>query len=71
MAAGAEDEEDGVHADAIGGAGPSAAGLGGEMGLDQGPLGVGEVTGIVVRSHTPTPPVTPQLFALWDSHLVW
>ena len=68
LASGAGDVEDGIEdVPRVGRAGPSAAGLGGEVGFDHGPLGVGEVTGIVVRPQTPTTPVTPKLFPWWYS----
>ena len=35
--------------------------------LDQGPLLVGDVAGVVVRSHTPSTSLDPLMFPLWDS----
>src|SRR5512135_2595569 len=53
LAAGAEDVEDGVDdVPHVGLAGPSA-GVDGDVRLDQGPLRVRDVAGVVVRSHTP------------------
>jgi len=37
--------------------------------LDQCPLRVGEVAGVVVCSHTTTTSLDPLMFPLWDSHL--
>ena len=55
LAAGAEDVEDGVEdVPHVGLAGPAAAGLGREVGLDQGPLGVGDVARVMVHSHAIT-----------------
>ena len=68
LAAGAEDVEDGVEdVPHVRLAGPPAAGFGGDVGLDQGPLGVGDVAGVMVCSHAITTSVTPGLFPLWDS----
>ena len=67
LASGAEDIEDGVEdVPHVRLAGPPAAGFGRDMGLDQGPLGVGDVAGVMVHSHTITTLVTPRLFPLWD-----
>src|SRR5262249_46515177 len=54
LAAGAEDVEDGMDdVPQVGRAGPAAGSGGREEWLDQGPLVVGDVTGVMVRSHTP------------------
>ena len=67
LASGAEDVEDGVEdVPHVGLAGPPAAGFGREVGLDQGPLGVGEVAGVMVRFSYHYYAVTPRLFPLWD-----
>ena len=67
LAAGAEDVEDGVEdVPHVGLAGPSAAGLGRDVRLDQGPLGVGDVAGVVVRSHPIPTTHSPLMFPLWD-----
>ena len=39
------------------------------MRLDQGPLRVGEVAGVVVYSHTLSTSLDPLMFPLWDSQL--
>jgi hypothetical protein len=53
LAVGAEDGEDGVDdVPRVGLAGPSA-GVDGDVRLDQGPLRVGDVAGVMMRSHTP------------------
>ena len=55
LAAGAEDVEDGVDdVPHVGLAGPPAGSDGREVRLDQGPLLVGDVAGVVVRSHPPS-----------------
>src|SRR5437763_1713173 len=70
LAAAADNIEDGVEdVPHVRLAGPAAAGLGRDVGLDKGPLGVREVTGIMVCSHAITTSVTPGLFPLWDSLL--
>ena len=67
LAAGAEEVEDGIDdIPQVGRAGPTAAGFGRDVGLDQGPLGVGEVAGVMVPSDTFTTPDTPRLFSFWD-----
>src|SRR5262249_39006837 len=67
LAAGAEDVEDGVDdVPHLGLAGPAPARLFGEMGLDQGPLVIGKVAGVMVHSHAITTPITCQMFTLWD-----
>ena len=67
LAAGAEDVEDGVEdVPHVCLAGPTAAGFGRHVGLDQGPLRVGDVAKVMVHSHTNTTLVTPRLFSLWD-----
>ena len=76
LAAGAEDVEDGVEdVPHVCLAGPTAAGFGRHVGLDQGPLRVGDVAGVMVHSHTNTTLVTPRLFSLWDrlleSPIIW
>ena len=50
----------------VGLAGPPAAGFWRDVGLDQGPLGVGEIAGVMVHSHTMTTSATTRLFTLWD-----
>ena len=52
LAAGAEEVEDGVDDVPHGGFAGSSAGGGGDVGLDQGPLRVGDVAGVMVRSQT-------------------
>jgi hypothetical protein len=61
LAAGAQDEQDGIHADAVGGAGPSAAqamrvDVWGQVHLDFRPQGIGDppVVGEVVWVHDGT-----------------
>ena len=67
LAAGAEEIENGVEdVVQVGRAGPTAAGFGRDVGLDQGLLDVGEVAGVMVHSHSTTTTVRPRLFALWD-----
>src|SRR5262249_18761979 len=67
LAAGAEGVEDGIDDIPYGGlAGPAAARFGRQVGFDQGPLGIGEVAGVMVYSHAITTPETPQMFTLWD-----
>ena len=65
LAPGPQDVEDGVdHVAQVGGAGPPA-GLDRQVGLDQRPLLVGDVTGVGLGSHGPFyAPDHP----LWDSH---
>ena len=53
LAAGAEDIQDGVDDVPHVGLAGSSAGGGGDVGLDQDPLRVGDVAGVMVRSHTP------------------
>ena len=68
LAAGANEIEDGIQdIPQVGLAGPPTAGLGRDVWLDQGPVGISEVTGVRVRSHTTTTSATDQLFPLWDS----
>ncbi len=60
LASGTEDVEDGVEDVAhVGFAGPPAAWLGREVRLDQDPLGIGDIAGIVVRSHTNSTMLSP------------
>ena len=67
LAAGAEDVQNGVEdVPLVGLAGPAATGFGRDVGLDEGPLGVGEVAGVMVHSHAITTPISPKLFPLWD-----
>src|SRR4051794_18377700 len=69
LATGPEDVEDGVEDVAHRGlAGPSEVGLGGQVGLDQCPLVIGEIARVMVHSHAITTLVTPRMFDLWDSH---
>ena len=42
-------------------------GAGRDVRLDQGPLLVGDVAGVMVRSHTTSTSLGPRLFPLWDS----
>ncbi len=71
LASGPEDIEDGVEDVAhVGLAGPPAAWLGREVRLDQGPLGIGDVAGVVVRSHTNSTMLSPRMFPFWDRLLV-
>jgi hypothetical protein len=51
LAAGPQDVEDGVDDVPYRGLAGPAAGEDGDAGLDQGPLGVGDVAGVGVRSH--------------------
>ena len=68
LAAGAEDVEDGVDdVPHVGLAGPPAGVDGRDVRLDQGPLPVGEVTGVVVRFHPLSTSLDPRVFPLWDS----
>jgi hypothetical protein len=61
LAAGAEDGEDGIDdIPQVGRAGSSAGGAR-EVRLDPGPLLVGDVAGVVVRSHTPSTSLDPLL----------
>ena len=70
LAAGAQDVEDGIDDVAqVGLAGP-AAGVDGQVRLDQGPLRVGDVAGVGLRSHTSFYASTPLMgqslrFAKW------
>src|SRR5664279_1854637 len=67
LAPGAEDVEDGVEDVSHGGlAGSATAGVARQERLDQGPLLVGEVAGIVVRVHAQFYATRP----LWDRLLV-
>src|SRR5208337_683632 len=67
LAAGAEDVKDGVEdVPYVGLAGPSAGVDRRDVRLDQGPLCVGDVAGIMVRSHTISTSLEPLLFPLWD-----
>src|SRR4051794_3817765 len=67
LAAGAEDVEGGVQdVPQVGFARPPAAGLGWEVRLDRAPLGIGEVAGVVVRSHPTSTTLNPRMFPLWD-----
>src|SRR3954447_20984306 len=69
-AAGAGDVEDGVEdVPRVDLARSPAAGADGVVGLNQGPLLVGEVAGVVVVFHTRSTSLGPQLFPLWDSLL--
>src|SRR5271166_997959 len=71
LAAGAEDVEDGVEdVPYVGLAGPSAGVDRRDVRLDQGPLCVGDVAGIMVRSHPISTSLEPLLFPLWDRLLV-
>ena len=63
LAAGAEDVEDGVEDVAGVGLAGTATGVDRDVGLDQGPLLVGDVAGVLVRSHAPFYAPRP----LWDS----
>ena len=68
LAPGAEDLEDGVDdVPHVGLAGPSAGANRRDVRLDQGPLGIGDVAGVVVCSHTTTTSLGPLMFPLWDS----
>src|SRR5262249_18889940 len=70
LAAGAEDVEDGVEDIPHRGlARPPAAGLGRDVRLDQVPLGIGDVAGVVVRSHPISTMLSPRMFPLWDRQL--
>jgi site-specific DNA recombinase len=65
LAAGSEDVEDGVEDVAhVGGTRPPAGWGGREVGLDQGPLLVGEVTRVVVVWHTTSTPLEAPVFPL-------
>src|SRR5512135_1376733 len=67
LAAGAEDVEDGVEdIPHVGLAGPSAGVERRDVRLDQGPLCVGDVAGIMVRSHPVSTSLNPVLFPFWD-----
>src|SRR5512135_3504375 len=67
LAAGAEDVEDGVEdVPHPGLARPPAAGLGREVRLDQVPLGIGDVAGIVMRSHPSSTTLRLLMSPLWD-----
>src|SRR5262245_40052201 len=69
LAAGAEDVEDGVDDvahECLSGSPSEWSGR--EVGLDPGPLRIGEVAGVVVCSHTPSTSLDPKMFPLWDSH---
>src|SRR4051812_44968246 len=67
LAAGAEDVEAGVEdVPYVGLAGPSAGADRRDVRLDQGPLLVGHVAGIMVRSHPISTSLEPLLFLLWD-----
>src|SRR5208337_355331 len=71
LAAGAEDAKDGVEdVPYVGLAGPSAGVDRRDVRLDQGPLCVGDVAGIMVRSHPISTSLEPLLFPLWDRLLV-
>src|SRR3954451_18200163 len=70
LATGAEDVEDGVEDVAhVSLTGPPAGLDGRDVRLDQGPLRVGEVTGVVVRFHPLSTSLNPSVFPLWDSLL--
>ncbi len=71
LAAGAEDVEDGIYyVPHVRLSGPSPGRGGREVRLDQGPLHVGDVAGVVVRPHTPSTPLDAPMFPFWDSHLL-
>ena len=68
LAAGAEEVEDGIDdIPQVGRAGPTAAGFGRDVRLDQSPLGVGQVAGKMEASQGITTTVSPRLFTLMDS----
>ena len=67
LAAGAEEIEHSVDdIPQVGLARPTTAGFGREVRHDQGPLDVGDVAGVMIRSHGITTTVGPRLFTLWD-----
>src|SRR5512135_3090741 len=66
LTAGAEDVKDGVEDVSHVGLAGSSAGIDGDVRLDQGPLIVGDVAGVVVRSHPTSTPLAPLVFPLWD-----
>ena len=67
LAAGAENVEDGVEdIPHVRLAGPSAGVDRRDVRLDQSPLCVGDVAGIMVRSHLVSTSLNPVLFPFWD-----
>src|SRR5271157_6670197 len=74
LAAGPEDVEDGIDDVAqIGLARPSAR-MDGQVWFDQGPLGVGEIAGVGLGSHTSfyeARPLMGQTLSSWGAAVIW
>ena len=68
LAAGTKDVEDRVEdVPDVGLTRPPAEGRRGDVRLDQGPLLVGDVAGVIVGSHPISTSLSARLFPLWDS----